>query len=77
MAIAHALCRRLPPPAACAQVPFGHHLVLVGNTEELGGWELSRAPLMSWSEGDVWTASVALPAGAAVEYKFVQQVPNQ
>ena len=31
---------------------------------------------MSWSEGDVWSATVTLPAGAAVEYKFVQQRPG-
>ncbi len=59
------------------QVPFGHQLLIVGNCPELGGWKLSEAPLMSWSEGNVWRATLELPAGTALEYKFVQQVPNE
>lgn len=62
-----------PPP----QVNFGQSLVLVGSAEELGGWQLEHAPGMTWTEGDVWTATVELPAGAHVEYKFALTDPHQ
>ena len=49
----------------------------MGDTPELGSWELGAAPLMSWSEGDVWHCTVELPVGAGVEYKFLQLIPNK
>ncbi|KAL4423422.1 hypothetical protein ABPG77_010000 [Micractinium sp. CCAP 211/92] len=54
------------------QVPFGQELKVCGNAAQLGGWDLDKALSMTWSEGDRWQASVALPAGAGVEWKFVQ-----
>ena len=75
-----------PPAAApahwskhtCVQVAFGQNLAVVGDAEALGGWEVGRAPELHWGEGDVWSASVELPAGAAVNYKFiVVQGPGQ
>ena len=60
------------------QVAYGHQLALVGDAESLGGWEVGHAPVMQWGEGHVWTASLQLPAGAAVNYKFiVQRGPGQ
>jgi hypothetical protein len=45
-------------------------MVLVGDADVLGAWELQRAPVMTWSEGDDWRVTVDLPAGQEVEYKF-------
>ncbi len=50
---------------------FGEHLRVVGSHEALGGWEVGRAPALEWSEGHVWTATLDLPAGEEMEYKFV------
>lgn len=46
--------------------------MVCGSAAQLGGWDLGKALKMTWSEGDRWRASVALPAGAALEWKFVQ-----
>lgn len=58
------------------QLTFGQEMVLVGDAEALGGWQLEAAPVMTWSEGDDWRVAVALPAGAPVEYKFAIKDPN-
>jgi hypothetical protein len=58
------------------KVNFGQELVLVGSTDALGGWELARAPHMTWNDGDVWTATIELPAGTHVEYKFALWDPH-
>ncbi|EFN51955.1 hypothetical protein CHLNCDRAFT_139626 [Chlorella variabilis] len=62
------------------KVCFGQSVVLTGDAEELGGWDLGRAPRMEWSEGHNgehhWTATVSLPAGATLEYKFVIEDKN-
>lgn len=60
---------------------FGQNVLLTGSSPELGEWDLSRAARMEWSEGrngeHHWSASVELPAGADVEYKFVIDDPKQ
>ncbi|PSC71872.1 Carbohydrate binding module family 20 [Micractinium conductrix] len=48
-------------------LPFGQVLKLVGSHHELGEWELTDAPVMTWSEGDVWLLAADLPAG---EHEF-------
>lgn len=58
----------LPLLRVVVQVPhcrliFGEQLVLVGAAEELGAWDVWRAPRMVWQEGDTWAADLALPAG--------------
>lgn len=58
------------------QVPFKTYFKVCGNVEELGAWNLEKAPMMEWSEGDVWFVDVAIPAGVEVEYKVVK-VPRR
>ena len=58
------------------QVDFGEQVVLVGNAPELGNWQLDHAPNMTWSEGDTWVATITLPPGTDVEYKFVLRSPT-
>jgi hypothetical protein len=60
----------------CVQVHFGQQILLVGSSEALGGWELAGALPLTWGEGHVWRATVALPADATFEYKFVVCDPN-
>lgn len=48
----------------------------MGNAPQLGGWKLGRAVRMRWSQGHVWSATVELPAGASIEYKFAVQDPD-
>lgn len=71
--VKHAPSEPSPPRV---QVHFAQEVVLVGNLPQLGGWRLKRAIRMSWSEGNVWSTTVDLPAGAAIEYKFAVQDPD-
>jgi hypothetical protein len=50
---------------------------VVGDVDQLGGWELERAPHMVWTEGDVWQATVDMPSGTAAEFKFVLSSPKR
>ena len=48
-------------------------MLCIGGSTIPFGWSfvsISKVP-MAWTPGDVWTAEVDLPAGAAVEYKYV------
>ena len=51
------------------QVAFGEKHKLVGGHPALGDWDVSNAPEMQWSQGDVWAIDVQLPEGAEVEFK--------
>lgn len=57
------------------QVNFGQEVKLVGSHEALGAWQLDKAVAATWSEGHQWSASVELPAGAQLEFKFVVSDP--
>jgi hypothetical protein len=43
---------------------FGEYLKVVGGPVELGAWDAAAAPALTWSEGDMWTATLELPPGA-------------
>ena len=68
-----------PPPTPTVAVTFsishrvayGQSVAVVGSASALGGWSLASVVPLSWSDGDVWRATVPLPAGALVEYKYV------
>lgn len=57
---------------------MGAAVYLSGDTSALGSWAAApgSAVRMQWSEGDVWTATVALPAGSRLEYKYVVLDPS-
>mmetsp|Transcript_4600 Transcript_4600/g.11817 ORF Transcript_4600/g.11817 Transcript_4600/m.11817 type:complete len:401 (+) Transcript_4600:254-1456(+) len=50
---------------------FGQSLKIVGSEGTLGGWDVAHAPVMSWTEGNVWRAAVELSQSSVVEYKYV------
>lgn len=62
------------------EVCYGQNVLLTGDCEELGAWDLSRSTRMEWSEGrngeHHWSATITLPRGANVEYKFVIDDPR-
>lgn len=62
-----------PPPL---QVNFGQEVLLVGSVKALGDWDLATAVPLTWEEGHRWTASVEMPAGEEVQFKFVVANPN-
>ncbi|OAR02060.1 hypothetical protein LLEC1_06362 [Akanthomyces lecanii] len=54
---------------------FGQTIKIVGNTAELGNWDTSKAVALDASEytsnNHVWKATVSLPAGKTLEYKYI------
>eukprot|EP00198_Chlamydomonas_reinhardtii_P008345 XP_001697682.1 predicted protein [Chlamydomonas reinhardtii] len=50
---------------------FGQALALVGDSVTLGSWKGTQAQRMKWTSGDQWTCTVALPAGSALECKYI------
>ena len=48
----------------------------MGSHERLGAWDLAAAVPAAWSEGHAWTATVELPLGAEIEYKFAVVDPR-
>ncbi|KAI3431719.1 hypothetical protein D9Q98_004763 [Chlorella vulgaris] len=55
---------------ACRRLAFGQVLKVVGGTSEMGDWDPNAAPIMTWSEGDVWFVTLDIPAGRH-EFKVV------
>jgi hypothetical protein len=53
------------------RVEYGQSVVVVGGSPDLGNWVLADGVPLTWSEGDMWNASVDLPAGTVTEYKYV------
>eukprot|EP00240_Pyramimonas_obovata_P014413 CAMPEP_0118950666 /NCGR_PEP_ID=MMETSP1169-20130426/51796_1 /TAXON_ID=36882 /ORGANISM="Pyramimonas obovata, Strain CCMP722" /LENGTH=194 /DNA_ID=CAMNT_0006897555 /DNA_START=134 /DNA_END=715 /DNA_ORIENTATION=+ len=58
------------------QTQFGDSVMLAGNSDELGGWDSSKAVQMTWSEGHKWTARVILPMWQTVEFKCMVRQNN-
>lgn len=53
------------------RVDYGQNIVLVGGHPDIGSWILADGVPLSWSDGDMWNATVDLPAGSVIEYKYV------
>ncbi|MDG6109792.1 alpha amylase C-terminal domain-containing protein [Dactylosporangium aurantiacum] len=65
-----------PAPAvsfsAYAVVAPGERLVLVGNAPALGAWDPAKGVPLSAAGYPQWTAQLRIPAGTAIEYKYVK-----
>ena len=48
---------------------FGEVHKIVGGHPSLGDWDINAAPAMEWSDGDVWSLDVSVPAGSNLEFK--------
>jgi hypothetical protein len=44
-------------------VEYGQEMCVVGGAPGLGEWVPEQCVPMAWTEGDVWTAEAAVPAG--------------
>jgi hypothetical protein len=58
------------------QLSFGEKMGIVGNLPELGAWDPEKAPLLQWTEGDLWVVHLSLPAGSTFEFKFFLAKPE-
>ncbi len=73
-----------PTPSTSAAISFGvdattswgQNLVVVGDRPELGGWNPASAVALSSATYPVWRASVSLPPGTVVQYKYVRTESN-
>lgn len=59
--------------AANAATSWGQNVFIVGNTAALGNWSPASAVALSSASYPVWTATVNLPAGTAVQYKYIKK----
>ncbi|KAE9618152.1 hypothetical protein Lal_00041908 [Lupinus albus] len=50
---------------------FGEQFLLVGDDPMFGSWNPSNALPMTWSDGHVWTTHLNIPAGKAIQFKFI------
>jgi hypothetical protein len=61
---------------AKVKTAYGESVKVVGSTTQLGNWDVSKAIALSASKytdsNPLWTGSVSLPAGTALEYKFIR-----
>ncbi len=55
---------------------YGQNVFVVGDVAELGGWDPAKAVALSPTSYPVWKATVSLPAGTAVSYKYVKKNPD-
>lgn len=55
------------------QVAFGESLRLVGSDSVLGGWDVAQGPELQWSDGDVWSLDLQVPAGQQLRFKVGAQ----
>ncbi|WP_435820765.1 carbohydrate binding domain-containing protein [Kitasatospora cineracea] len=59
--------------AVNATTTVGQNIYVVGDAAELGGWDTSKALLLSSAAYPVWKLDVALNAGTAIQYKYVRK----
>lgn len=59
--------------AATVTTTFGQNVFIVGNTAALGNWSPASAVALSSASYPVWTGTVNLPVGTAVEYKYIKK----
>lgn len=41
---------------------FGQRLCVIGASDNLGAWDVSKAIPMEWTDGDVWMVNMQIPA---------------
>ena len=61
---------------ATATTTFGQNVFVVGATAPLGSWNPANAVALSPNQYPVWTGTVSLPTGQAVEYKLIKKNPD-
>jgi alpha-amylase len=79
----HTGARTGPVPGGCTTVAtgfavdagtvWGENVFVVGDTAALGNWNPANAVALSSAEYPVWRGTVDLPAGTAVQYKYLKK----
>ncbi len=59
-----------------AQTQWGQQVYVTGNRPELGSWNPNKAVPLSSASYPTWSATVVLPAGTKVEYKYIIKAVN-
>jgi predicted alpha/beta superfamily hydrolase len=54
-------------------VGFGNEVCVTGPHPLLGGNDPLKAPKLAWNPGNIWRGTIALPAGEAITYRFIQR----
>ncbi len=57
-------------------VPAGSSVFVVGDHPVLGAWDVTHA-LKLHGAGNTWSAKIAIPLGATVQYKFISRVLDE
>ncbi|GAA1031968.1 carbohydrate-binding module family 20 domain-containing protein [Virgisporangium ochraceum] len=55
---------------------FGQNVFVVGSTPQLGSWNPANAVPLSAADYPVWKATVSLPTGQPIEYKYIKKDPD-
>ncbi|MEV6306528.1 S8 family serine peptidase [Actinoplanes sp. NPDC051861] len=55
---------------------WGQNVFVTGNIGELGEWDPARAVALSAAGYPVWSGEVSLPAGTAIEFKYLKKNPD-
>src|SRR2546421_7680553 len=58
--------------ATNAPTTWGTNVYVTGDCDALGNWDLGRAVKLAPTAYPTWTASVSLPAGTTIHFKFVK-----
>lgn len=58
-------------------VGFGHEVFVLGSHPDLGADVLENAIKLTWTPGHVWDASIAVEAGAGVNYRFLKRTNSK
>lgn len=54
-------------------VGLGNEVCVLGDHPDLGGGVVQKAIKLAWSPGNVWNGTVAIEAGATVNYRFISR----
>lgn len=61
------------PFAITNDVGFGYEACVLGPHPLLGGNDPLKAVKLTWSAGNIWRGTIALPAGESLAYRFVRR----
>ncbi|MGW6504433.1 carbohydrate-binding module family 20 domain-containing protein [Nonomuraea angiospora] len=61
---------------ATVSTSYGQNVYVVGNVAALGGWSPAAAVPLSSADYPIWRATVNLPPGTGVEYKYLKKNPD-
>ena len=54
-------------------VGFGNEVCVTGSHALLGSNDPLKAPKLAWNPGNIWRGTIALPAGEAINYRFIRR----